>query len=129
MKKRNRAIDLLIDLTLVAATALVISLLSEASGKSVDIQTIRTECDLVGYHDCDRVVTLAKYESEFDPSEYNPEKHGSYGLLQIQCTTAQMFGLGSDCKKLFNLKTNIKYGVKYLEHIEEKLKQKNLDGS
>jgi hypothetical protein len=56
------------------------------------------------YKRCDLVMAVLKVESSGESTSYNPD--GSYGLMQVQCGTAQIFGL-KNCLELFDPKTNI----------------------
>lgn len=64
---------------------------------------------------------IAKKESGLNPMQFNQEKSGSYGLLQIQCDTARQMGLKYSCDQLFIPDVNIRFGVKWLEYIENRL--------
>ena len=52
--------------------------------------------------DCNLVTAIAFVESSYNPRAYNPE--GSYGVMQVQCSTAKYVGLTSPCENLFKLK-------------------------
>ncbi len=72
------------------------------------------------YKRCDLVLAIIKVESLNKATSYNPD--GSYGLMQVQCGTAQIFGL-KNCNDLFYPRINIEMGIKYLEYLESKLEQ------
>lgn len=70
--------------------------------------------------DCKLLASIARIESTYNVERYNSELSGSYGLLQIQCTTAKMMGLKYHCDQLFNPKVNVRFGMKYLIYLREK---------
>lgn len=77
------------------------------------------------------VAALAKHESKYDSMEYNPEKSGSYGLMQIQCDTAktpafERQALKGKCDQLYIPEVNIKYGILWLKYVESNLQVPNL---
>jgi len=65
-------------------------------------------------YSCNLILSLAFVESRYKPYVFNPEKTGSYGLMQIQCDTAKMVGLKYNCDQLFDPPVNIRFGMKYL---------------
>lgn len=64
---------------------------------------------------------IIQRESGFNPLLFNKEKSGSYGLMQIQCDTAKARGLKYSCDQLFNPKINVRFGVLYLQWVEDRL--------
>jgi hypothetical protein len=102
---------------------LFIILINEAQASSV--AEVEKWCKHYEYKDCALVHALVKTESGYNPKSFMDEKSGSYGLMQIQCTTAKDLRLKSPlkfgCDQLFNPQVNVRYGVMYLEMLEEKL--------
>lgn len=76
--------------------------------------------DKYKYDRCTLLVAMAYQESSYDEHQYNPEKSGSFGLLQIQCKTAKELGLKYSCDQLFNPTINVRFGVLLLKDIEER---------
>jgi hypothetical protein len=77
------------------------------------------------------VAALAKHESKYNSMKYNPEKSGSYGLMQIQCDTAKSpafegQALKGRCDQLYQPEVNIKYGILWLKYVESSLQIPNL---
>ncbi len=72
------------------------------------------------YDRCTLLVAMAFQESNYDEHQYNPEKSGSYGLLQIQCKTSKALGLRYSCDQLFNPTINIRFGILLLKSIESR---------
>jgi soluble lytic murein transglycosylase-like protein len=68
--------------------------------------------------DCNLVTAIAFVESSYNPRAYNPE--GSYGVMQVQCSTARYIGLSSACENLFKLKTGLKFGMRYIQYLKNK---------
>ena len=51
-------------------------------------------------------------------SSFNPKARGSVGeigLMQVKCATARSVGYKGKCKGLYNVNTNLKYGMRYLK--------------
>ncbi len=51
-------------------------------------------------------------------SSFNPKARGSVGeigLMQVKCATARSVGYKGSCKGLYNVNTNLKYGMRYLK--------------
>jgi hypothetical protein len=67
------------------------------------------------------LVAIAKKESGLNPLQFNEEKSGSYGLMQIQCDTARQMGLKYSCDQLFDPHINVRFGIKWLRFIEDRL--------
>lgn len=81
-------------------------------------------CDKYDYSDCNLVKTVIEKESNWKPKAFNTEgsqSNGSYGLMQIRCSTAKNLGLKYSCEQLFNPQINVRFGIKYLKWLEEKL--------
>lgn len=107
-------------------TVLVVLILSEvANAEVIDHKEVTEICNQYEYRDCALVSAIVKTESSYRVQAFNGEKDGSYGLMQVQCGTAKMVGLKFGCEQLFNKKVNIRFGIKYLRYIEEKLKTKD----
>lgn len=81
-------------------------------------ETVINKCSKMYKGDCSLVASIAYVESNYNPTAYNPE--GSYGLMQIRCSTARMMGMKGDCSQLFNVETNLKYAIKYLENLKKR---------
>lgn len=86
--------------------------------ETVNKENIYKICKSKSFHDCNLIIALAETESNFNTKSYNPEKTGSFGLLQIQCGTAKWMGQ-QDCSKLYNPYYNIKIGILYLQFLKE----------
>lgn len=85
----------------------------------VSEQEIEKWCEYYKYKDCELVKSIIWKESAFNPSVYNDEKTGSYGLMQIQCSTAKMMGLKYGCDQLFDPQINVRFGILYLNWLKE----------
>jgi hypothetical protein len=105
---------------------LLLVLIGEAYSK-VQISSIREICNHYEYKDCNLVLAIAQKESTRNPNSYHKEKSGSYGLMQIQCSTAKDRGLKYSCDQLFSPMINIRFGIKHLEWIESKLSHPTID--
>ena len=60
-------------------------------------------------------VALAVVRQE---SSFNPRARGAVGeigLMQVKCATARSVGYRGSCKGLYNVNTNLKYGMRYLK--------------
>lgn len=75
---------------------------------------------------CVIIASIVRAESSFKVESYNPEKSGSYGLMQIQCSTAKHMGLKYSCEQLFDPKINIRFGMKYLAWLRKNRKIKSV---
>lgn len=69
--------------------------------------------------DCKLIAAIARTETMYKTSMFHPEKTGSYGLLQIQCSTAQMMGWKRKCNQLFDPYDNVRYGIKYIRYLKK----------
>lgn len=67
--------------------------------------------------DCRLMAAIAWQETRYKPKDFNPEKSGSYGLMQIQCDTAAGVGLRYDCYQLFDPQINMRFGMKYIMNL------------
>lgn len=76
------------------------------------------KCSKIYKGDCSLVASIAYVESRYNHKAYNPE--GSYGLMQVRCTTARMMGMKGECSQLFNIDFNLKYAIKYLENLKKR---------
>lgn len=81
---------------------------------------INKYCNYYEFDDCNLVKSIIKNESNFNPKAFNPEKSGSYGLMQVQCTTAKMMGLKYSCNQLYDAQINIRFGILYLKYLKKK---------
>jgi soluble lytic murein transglycosylase-like protein len=81
-------------------------------------QYVLKTCSKIYKGDCGLIASIAYVESKYKTKAFNPE--GSYGLMQIRCSTAKMMGFIGDCRNLFDPHTNIKYAVKYVENIKKR---------
>lgn len=82
-------------------------------------------CKNKNFSNCNLIIALAKIESNFNAQSFNPEKTGSFGLLQIQCGTAKWMG-HNNCKKLYDPSYNIQVGIKYLNYLENSFNPENI---
>jgi soluble lytic murein transglycosylase-like protein len=50
-------------------------------------------------------------------SQYKPKakRRNNYGLGQISCGTAHRIGFAGDCKRLFDVETNLHYSIAYMK--------------
>ena len=69
---------------------------------------------------CALVEAIIEQESNFNPKAFNPEKTGSYGLMQVQCDTARRLGMKGNCSQLFDSYNNMYYGLQLLLHLEKR---------
>lgn len=76
-------------------------------------------CTKYDYKDCALVKTIAWHETNFNAKGWNPEQSGSYGAMQVQCSTAKMVGLKYGCDQLFDPQVNIRFGILYLKWLEK----------
>ena len=85
---------------------------------------ILKHCKEFDYHDCNLVSAIVKKESSYMPKALNKKDgdFGSFGIMQVQCSTARMLGMNGKCKNLLKAKVSIKYGIRYLKLIEKRLK-------
>lgn len=63
------------------------------------------------------IQAIIHQESGGDPHAHREEPRihdASYGLMQLLCRTAQGLGFNRDCTELFDGRTNIDLGVRYL---------------
>lgn len=104
---------------------IIFSILFISVAKGTTPEEIEKYCRYYEYDKCELVQAIVKTESGFNPKAFMDEKSGSYGLMQIQCTTAKDSRLKSplkySCDQLFNPQINIRYGIMYLKMLEERL--------
>lgn len=93
----------------------------------VCIKVENHKCIDRGYKDCNLVSAIINKESSYNEKAFNPEVSGSYGLMQVQCTTAKLLGLKYSCDQLYSPTINIRFGVLFLLNLEKKLKQFKVD--
>ena len=80
--------------------------------KSRVMAAVRTHARSAGIS---QSVALAVVRQE---SSFNPKARGSVGeigLMQVKCATARSVGYKGSCKGLYNVNTNLKYGMRYLK--------------
>ena len=80
--------------------------------KSQVMAAVRTHARNAGIS---QSVALAVVRQE---SSFNPKARGSVGeigLMQVKCATARSVGYKGSCKGLYNVNTNLKYGMRYLK--------------
>lgn len=110
-----------------AITVLVVYILSTAAkAETLSHQEVIKICRQYSYADCDLVSAIAWTESHYKPESYNNEKNGSYGIMQVQCSTAKMTGLKYSCEQLFDKRIGIRFGIKYLQLIGDRLQTDNV---
>lgn len=104
---------------------LLILFILPVAGNATTLQEVRRWVELYDYSRPLLVQAIIKKESSFNPLAYNPEKSGSYGLMQIQCDLAKDPRLESplkySCDQLFQAQINVRFGIQYLNLIEETL--------
>jgi hypothetical protein len=93
-----------------------------AFGTVVSHDRVIDICEKAGYEDCRLVSAIVKQESMYKSGARLAD---SSGLMQLRCSTAKYMGL-KDCARLYVPDTNIKYGIKYLKYIKNKLKTTNI---
>jgi hypothetical protein len=71
---------------------------------------------------CTLVESIALHESGLNYKAFNPEKTGSYGLMQIQCATARRLGHDGSCVDLFDPYLNIRLGQNLIIHLFKRYK-------
>ena len=106
---------------IIAFIAFVIFAIANKGGAIGSFENIRPICKEVKAEDCKLVKAIVKIESNFNPKAITFDNRPNYGLMQIQCPTARSVGFKGHCDELFDSRTNIKYGVKYLEWLKENL--------
>lgn len=110
---------------------LLILFLLPVAGKATTPQEVRRWAELYDYADPLLVEAIVKKESSFNPLAFNPEKSGSYGLMQVQCDLAKDSRLEStlkySCDQLFQAQINVRFGILWLKFIEETLIDVNVD--
>ena len=74
----------------------------------VNTSEIDKACVRYNAIDCDLVKAIVWHESNNNELAFNPERSGSYGLGQVQCTTAKMLGLKYSCDQLFKPMINLR---------------------
>ena len=57
-------------------------------------------------------LAIVRQESGFNPRARG--RHGEIGLMQIKCQTARGMGYSGACSGLYNVSTNLTYGMRYL---------------
>jgi len=77
-------------------------------------------CNKYEFSNCLLVESIIHTESRGNPLTYNPEKSGSYGLMQIQLSTARHLGLRYSKEQLFDPEINIRFGIKLLKRIQKR---------
>jgi len=103
---------------LIGAIALAYLIWLNVAKGAVPEHKIDQYCNYYKYDNCELVKSIIWHETNFNEMGFNPEKTGSYGLMQIQCSTAKMVGLKYGCDQLFDPQVNVRFGIKYLEYIQ-----------
>jgi Transglycosylase SLT domain len=57
-------------------------------------------------------LAIVRHESGFNPRATG--RAGEIGLMQIKCSTARGMGYSGGCRGLYNVSTNLSYGMRYL---------------
>lgn len=86
-------------------------------------------CKRMKYQDCSLVKAIITVESSNNPLSIGRDGNGSLGLMQIKCSTANTLDQIKrrkklDCNKLFDPYINVKYGIEYLNYLEELMSTK-----
>ena len=97
---------------------------NEANGTT--LEDIDRWCKAYKHEDCALVKSIIRKESGMNPNAFHPEKTGSYGLMQVQCSTAKLVGLKYGCDQLFRPQVNVRFGIKWLQRIEHRLYMKTV---
>ena len=80
---------------------------------------IINQANKIGSSDPYLVLAIAKKESSkrvLRVPTYEPDGSKTYGLMQLKRGTAKMFGFSGSTRRLYNWRTNLAYGSKYLEY-------------
>ena len=59
-------------------------------------------------------LSVVRQESNFRPSARG--RAGEIGLMQLKCATARGMGYRGSCRGLYNVSTNLRFGMKYLRN-------------
>ena len=105
---------------------LLIFLFSNCYAYTINENKIDAICNELKIDDCQLVKAIIKIESNFNTQAQGRDGKGSYGLMQIKCSTALKFGVNK-CSDLYDPKVNILYGMKYIDHLKELLNTDNID--
>lgn len=89
-----------------------------AHAGTVTKTSVQDICKKNGFSNCKLVQALVAVESRYNYKLHNPEKTGSYGLMQVQCGTARWIGF-KNCMELFKPEHNLKVGIEYLKLIRK----------
>lgn len=101
-------------------TLIGLFLLIKAAQAKVQESEIDKYCSYYKYEDCALVKAIIWHESMYKASAKNEELTGSYGLMQVQCSTARWMGLKFSCEQLYNPQINIRFGIKYLKYLQNR---------
>lgn len=91
---------------------LIVSMAGPVHAKSQEY--VLKTCSKIYKGDCGLIASIALEESRYKPSAFNPE--GSYGLMQVKCSTARMMGFKGKCEFLFDPITNLRWAIRYVEN-------------
>ncbi len=101
----------------VVSTTTVNPALLEGAPGSAYASLIETEAKKHGVP-VDLALAVVQVESNFNPKARG--RHGEIGLMQIKPSTARGVGFRGSSKALYQPKTNIKWGMKYLAGAHER---------
>lgn len=92
--------------------------------KELSKEIVQRLC-LNDFPDIDPILVMAiiRTESSFDAKAYRYEAHikdASYGLMQLLYGTAQWMGYKGSPEGLYDPETNIIYGMKFLQWLQER---------
>jgi len=85
----------------------------------VDDQKILQAAKELGAFDHKLVLAVVKIESGNNRFAYNGsdrDGRGTYGLMQLKVATAKYMGFTGKSSDLYDWKTNLKYGIRYLNY-------------
>ena len=92
--------------------ALAWTALLTASGLAADLVAMTRDVAAKEGVPGDLIVAIVRHESGFNPKARG--KQGEIGLVQIKCGTAKGIGYRGTCAQLYDPRTNLTYGARYL---------------
>jgi soluble lytic murein transglycosylase-like protein len=88
---------------------------------SMEHQAVVKACKSENYPDCRLISAIAAIESGYNQFAVNNQgKRPSLGLMQLELRTARFLGFKGAKEDLFNIKTNVKYGIKYIKWLQKR---------
>lgn len=92
-------------------------------------EVVNQVCEWMDYKDCSLVKAIITVESSNNPLAIGKDGAGSLGLMQVKCSTARVLDRihgrkPLKCSDLFDPYINVRYGIEYLNYIDELLTNK-----